>query len=230
MGKKKWHNSAKDKPSYQKLTGGKTMKVLLINSSPRKEGCTFTALCEIKNQLEKCGVEAEIFQLGTESVRGCLACWQCAKLGRCVMDDAVNRLGAKVKEADGYIFGSPVYFAGISGQLKSLMDRLFCVYGSHMRFKPAAAVTSARRAGTTPTLDDINRFFALNDMLIVTSQYWNEVHGSSPEEVRKDEEGLQIMRSLARNMAWTLKCLKAGREAGVPLPEEEPGIRTDFIR
>ena len=206
------------------------MKVLLVNSSPNTHGCTYTALTEISTQLEKSGIETELFQLGTKTVSGCRGCWQCAKLGRCVIDDTVNILGEKVKKADGYIFGSPVYFAGISGQLKSLMDRLMCAYGPHMRFKPTAAVASARRAGTTPTLDDINRFFALNDMLIVTSQYWNEVHGSTPEEVKKDEEGMQIMRSLARNMAWTLRCLEAGKQAGVPLPEEEPGIRTDFIR
>lgn len=206
------------------------MKVLLLNSSPRYEGCTFTALSEIQKTLEECGVEAEIVQFGKEAIHGCMACWQCKKLGRCVIDDAVNRIGAMLKDADGYVFGSPVYFAGMSGQLKCFMDRLFCAYGDDMRFKPVAAVASARRAGTTPTLDDINRFFGLNDMLIVTSQYWNMVHGSEASEVLQDKEGMQTMRALARNMAWTLKCIDAGKKAGVALPEEEPRTFTNFIR
>lgn len=206
------------------------MKVLLINSSPRYEGCTYTALREIEKELNRCGVDAEIIQVGKEAIHGCLACWRCGELGHCVLDDAVNRIGEKVKEADGFVFGSPVYYAGISGQLKCLMDRLFCAYGKHMRYKPVAAVASARRAGTTPTLDDINRFFGLNNMLIVTSQYWNEVHGSEPSDVLKDEEGLQTMRTLARNMAWTMKCIEAGKKAGIALPENEPIRRTNFIR
>ena len=139
-------------------------------------------------------------------------------------------LAEKLVEADGLVFGSPVFYAGISGQLKCFMDRLFYSQGARLAGKPAAAVVSARRGGCATTFDDINRFFTINCMPVVSSQYWNQVHGNTPDEVRKDEEGLQTMRTLARNMAWLLKCMEAGRQAGVPQPEPEAPLRTNFIR
>ncbi|MDD3335284.1 MAG: flavodoxin family protein [Eubacteriales bacterium] len=206
------------------------MKVLLVNGSPREKGCTYTALSEIKNELERDGVEAEIIHIGNEDIRGCIACGSCGKTGRCVFNDAVNRVGAKLAEADGYIFGSPVYYAGIAGQLKSFMDRLFYVYKASMQYKPAAAVVSARRGGCLSAFDDINRFFTINCMPIVSSQYWNQVHGTKPEDVLKDEEGMQIMRTLGQNMAWLLKCIELGKQNGVSAPVPEPAVRTNFIR
>ena len=167
---------------------------------------------------------------GKAPVRGCLGGGGCRKTGRCVFDDAVNTLAETLIQADGLVFGSPVFYAGISGQLKCFMDRLFYSRGAQLSGKPAAAVVSARRGGCVSAFDDINRFFTINRMPVVSSQYWNQVHGNTPDEVRKDEEGLQILRTLARNMAWLLKNLEAGREAGVPEPEREAPLRTNFIR
>lgn len=206
------------------------MKVFLFNGSPRAKECTYTALNEVRRQLEKNGVEAEILHVGHEAIRGCTGCRQCGELGRCVFDDVVNRVGERLNEADGYIFGTPVYYAGISGQLKSFMDRLFYSHGAKMRYKPAAAVVSARRGGCLSAYDDVNRFFSISCMPIVTSQYWNQVHGACAQDVLKDEEGLQTMRALADNMAWMLKLIEAGKQNGLPHPEREPFIRTNFIR
>ena len=206
------------------------MKVIMINSSPHEFGCTYTALREIADELNRLEIESEILHIGKEAIRGCIACGQCRKLGKCVFDDAVNAIAPKLIEADGLIFGTPVYYAGISGQLKSFMDRLFFSCSRKLAYKPAAAVVSARRGGCTATFDDVTKYFSINCMPIVSSQYWNQVHGFTPDDVRKDLEGLQTMRTLARNMAWLLKCIECGKQNGIDLPEREPGISTNFIR
>lgn len=206
------------------------MKVVMINSSPHANGCTWTALNEIARELEKQGIESEIIHIGKEAIHGCTACGQCRKLGKCLFDDAVNATVEKLIEADGLIFGTPVYYAGISGQLKSYMDRLFFCYARKLAYKPAAAIVSARRGGCTATFDDVTKYFTINNMPVVSSQYWNQVHGARAEDVLKDEEGLQIMRTLGRNMAWLLKCIECGRQNGIAIPEREPGVSTNFIR
>lgn len=206
------------------------MKVLLINGSPRPKGCTFTALSEVAKTLNECGVDTEIIQIGNQAIRGCIGCGGCAGKGRCVFgDDAVNEILAKMEEADGLVLGSPVYFASPNGNLLSLLDRLFYA-GNCFAHKPAAAVVSARRAGTTVSLDDLNKYFTIKQMPVVSSNYWNMVHGSCPEDVLKDEEGLQTMRNLARNMAWMLKCIACGKQNGINPPEAEKKVWTNFIR
>lgn len=207
------------------------MKVLLINGSPRKNGCTYTALSEVANELKKENIETEIVQLGTKPIRGCIACGKCKTLdNRCTFnDDIVNSVLEKTRECDGFIIGSPVYFASANGSLIAMLDRLFYA-GRHFAYKPGACVVSARRAGTTATLDQLNKYFTIRNMPVVSSQYWNMVHGNDPEEVKKDLEGLQIMRTLGKNMAWMLKCIEAGKRNGInPPPAEEPQ-RTNFIR
>lgn len=207
------------------------MKVLLVNGSPNKDGCTNAALQEIVCELQRQGVETEVFWLGRKAISGCIACRSCAETGECVMDDAVNQFRAKAKEADGFIFASPVHYAAASGSLTSFMDRLFFSdSGKTFRLKPAAAVAVARRGGTTAALDQINKYFAISQMLQVGSCYWNMVHGMMPQELQQDEEGLCTMRVLARNMAYLLRCLAAGNAAGIPLPEQEEKPRTNFIR
>lgn len=206
------------------------MRVVMINSSPNEHGCTYTALSEIAGELAKQGVDSEIVHIGKATIHGCIACGQCRKLGKCVFDDPVNALAQKLIEADGLIFGTPVYYAGISGQLKSFMDRLFFCYARKLAYKPAAAIVSARRGGCTATFDDVTKYFTINCMPVVSSQYWNQVHGNTPDEVRQDAEGLQIMRTLARNMAWLLKCIECGKLNGIGLPEREKGVATNFIR
>jgi len=208
----------------------KTMKVLLINGSPNKEGCTFTALSEVAKALNEEGIETEIIQIGNQMVRGCMACGQCKKSGSCVYDDIVNEVIEKAKTADGFIFGSPVYYSGINGTMKSFLDRLFYSGSKYLAYKPGAGVVSARRAGTTAALHQINHYFTINNMPLVSSQYWNMVHGNTPDEVRQDKEGMQIMRTLGRNMAWMLKSIKAGEQNGIEKPEPEPKERTNFIR
>ncbi len=206
------------------------MKVLLINGSPHQKGCTYTALSEVAKTLTECEIETEIVQIGNRAIRGCIGCGGCAGKGRCVFDDdAVNEIIAKMENADGLIIGSPVYFASPNGNLMSLLDRLFYA-GTCFAHKPAAAVVSARRAGTTVTLDDLNKYFMIRQMPVVSSTYWNMVHGSCPEDVLKDEEGLQTMRNLGRNMAWLLKCIENGRQNGIQMPTSENGNRTNFIR
>lgn len=206
------------------------MKVLLINGSPRENGCTYTALREVADILEKNGIETEILQLGKRPVQGCLVCGLCRKTGICAIDDAVNDIIDMIDEIDGIIVGSPVYYAGVSGQITSLLDRLFYAAGSKLRGKPAASVVSCRRGGASAAFEIINKYFMMTNMPIVTSQYWNQVHGNTPEEVKKDLEGMQTMRTLAENMTWLLRSIEAGKKAGVPAPAYEPVIRTNFIR
>lgn len=206
------------------------MKVLLINGSPREAGCTYTALCEVADALQKQEIDTEIFQLGRQPIRGCIGCGGCAGKGRCVFDDdAVNRAIERAESADAYVIGSPVYFASANGALISLLDRMFYA-GRCFAYKPAAAVVSARRAGTTASIDEINKYFSIRNMPIVSSKYWTMVHGNSPEEVRQDLEGMQNMRILGNNMAWLLKCLEAGKAAGIEIPVAEEPVKTNFIR
>lgn len=206
------------------------MQVLLVNGSPRAKGCTWTALCEVAAELEKQGIGSQIFQLGTQPIAGCIACGSCRKTGRCFRDDKVNEFLELVPQFDGFVFGSPVYYASASGQLESFMDRVFFSGSRLFANKPGAAVVSCRRGGASAAFEQINKYFGMNNMPVVTSTYWNQVHGSTPDDVRQDGEGLQTMRHLARNMAWMLRCFEAGRAAGVPLPELEAPIRTNFIR
>ena len=206
------------------------MKALLINGSPHKEGCTFTALSEISNTLQKNGIESEIFHVGTKPIANCIACGKCRETGKCVFDtDGVNEIGARLDEFDAIVLGSPVYYAGPSGQLCSFCDRLFFSNSKKMAGKLAAAVVSCRRGGATASFDRLNKYFTITNMQIVGSQYWNMVHGFTPEDVRKDIEGLQTMRTLAQNMAWLLKCIELGKKHGINKPEYEPIKFTNFI-
>lgn len=206
------------------------MKVALINGSPHKNGCTFTALEEIANVLTKECIESEIIYLGTKPISGCIACNSCRKTGKCVFNDVVNEFGARLDEFDAYIFGTPVHYAAASGAVKSFMDRLFYVYGSKMAYKPAATVVSCRRAGSLAAFDELNKYYTINNMPVVSSQYWNNIHGSNAEEAKQDLEGMQTMRLLAANMAWILKCIEAGKKAGVERPVREERIWTNYIR
>ena len=206
------------------------MKVLLINGSPHKEGCTFTALSEMANTLKKNGIDSEIFHVGTKPIANCIACGKCRETGKCVFDtDGVNEIGARLNEFDVIVLGSPVYYAGPSGQLCSFCDRLFFSNSKKMAGKLAAAVVSCRRGGATASFDRLNKYFTITNMQIVGSQYWNMVHGFTPEDVRKDIEGLQTMRTLAQNMAWLLKCIELGKKHGINKPEYEPIKFTNFI-
>ena len=205
------------------------MKVLLINGSPHKEGCTFTALNEIAKTLKRNGVESEIFHLGTKPVANCLACGRCRQTGKCVFDDAVNMIGERLSEFGGIVLGSPVYYGGPSGQICSFCDRLFYTKANKMSGKLGAAVVSCRRGGATASFDRLNKYFTITNMCVVGSQYWNMVHGFTPDDVRKDKEGLQTMRTLAKNMAWLLKCIELGKENGINKPKYEPITFTHFI-
>lgn len=215
---------------YNEFGGGVMMKVLLVNGSPHLEGCTYTALMEIKAELEKQGIDADLFQVGPSPIGGCLGCGACRKLGHCFMDDKVNALTAIAKDYDGFVFGTPVHYASSAGNLTSLMDRAFYSNKDVFMMKPACAIVSCRRSGATATFDQINKYFTINNMPIVPSQYWNNVHGNTPSEVKQDLEGMQIMRTLARNMAWLLKCIEAGKKAGIEPPVHEPKVNTNFIR
>ena len=206
------------------------MKVLLINGSPKKEGCTFTALSEVAKALNEEGIETEIFHVGNKPIAGCMGCGACKKTGKCKFDDTVNECIPKAKEADGIIVGSPVHYASASGMITSFMDRLFFSSGADLQYKPAAVVASARRAGTTATLDQLSKHFSYSNMPLINSCYWNMVHGNTPEEVLQDLEGLQIMRTLGRNMARILKSIEAGKKAGVEMPVKEDKIKTNYIR
>ena len=206
------------------------MKVILVNGSPHKNGCTYTALCEIAETLNAENIETEIFWIGNKPISGCIACKSCVKTGKCVIDDTVNVFLEKAKEADGFIFGSPVHYAGASGALTSFMDRVFYHKSGGFAGKPAAAIASCRRGGASATFDQLNKYFTICSMPVVSSQYWNMVHGNTPDEVKKDLEGLQTMRTLGRNMAWLLKCIDAGKKAGIDLPVPEEKIATNFIR
>lgn len=210
------------------------MKVLLINGSPHEKGCTYTALMEVATTLEKEGIGADFFWIGNKPLPGCIACKYCVEKKQCVFNDRVNDFLAIAANADGFVFGSPVHYAAAGGAISSFMDRAFYadLLAGRQSFylKPAAAVVSARRAGTTATFDQLNKYFTISEMPVISSRYWNMVHGAAPEEVKQDLEGLQTMRVLARNMAWVLKCKEAGIKAGVPFPEREENIFTNFIR
>ena len=212
------------------------MKVVLVNGSPHKNGCTNRALEEIAKTLSEEGVDSQIYWIGAKPIGGCVACGACNKLGRCVFDDKVNEFRALAQQADGFIFGGPVHYAHANASLLGFMDRLFYSNGranepNAFAFKPAAAVLSARRAGTTAAFEDINKFFTISQMPIVSSRYWNNVHGSTAEEVEQDKEGLATMRMLARNMAWMLRCIEAGRAAGITPPAPDAQLEmTNFIR
>lgn len=206
------------------------MKVLLINGSPHEHGCTYTALCEASDTFLKNNIETEILSLGKTPIPGCIACGTCRNTGRCFVDDKVNEVIARLDSIDALIVGSPVYYAGISGQITSFLDRLFYAGGGKMAGKPAAAIVSCRRGGASAAFEIINKYFMMTNMPVVTSQYWNQVHGNTPDEVRKDLEGLQTVRTLAENMTWLLRCIEAGKKAGIPYPDYEPKLRTNFIR
>lgn len=211
------------------------MKVLLVNGSPHKSGCTNRALEEVAATLQKERIETEMFWIGNKPIGGCIACKRCVQTGKCVFDDVVNTCREKAYEADGFVFGTPVHYGAASGNMTAFMDRLFYseLGGNQNKafyLKPAAAVISARRAGTTATFDQMNKYFTIQEMPIVSSRYWNMVHGAVPEQVEEDLEGLYTMRVLGRNMAYLLKCQEAAKKAGVALPEREPAIFTNFVR
>jgi len=206
------------------------MKVLLINGSPHERGCTYTALAEVSRVLQENGIDTQIVSVGKEDIRGCCACRGCKDGNGCVFGGIVKEIAELAKTADGFVFGSPVYYASPNGSLLSLMDRLFYASGNSFRHKPAAAVVSARRAGTTTALHDIENYFTITEMPIVSSSYWNMVHGMTPEDVLQDLEGMQVMGNLARNMAWMLRCIEAGKAAGIEVPSNRYTARTNFIR
>lgn len=206
------------------------MKVMLLNGSPRGNKCTYTALEVIANRLNELGIETEIYNIGAKPVAGCIGCASCVNTGKCFVDDGVNEFVEKMRGADGLIIGSPVHYAGASGHVTSFLDRAFYSGGSAMQGKPGAAIVSCRRGGASAAFDQLNKYFTISNMPIVSSNYWNQVHGNTPEEVLKDEEGIQTMTILADNMAWLLKCIEAGKDAGINLPERTPKVRTNFIR
>ncbi|MGM9523247.1 MAG: flavodoxin family protein [Faecousia sp.] len=206
------------------------MKVLLLNGSPNANGCTFTALSEVEKVLRNHDIETELFQIGKKPVAGCIACRKCKEGSPCIFDDGVNELAARLDEFDAIVVGAPVYYAGPAGQATAFLDRLFYSAGKKLKGKPGAAVVSCRRGGASAAFDRLNKYFSINSMPIVTSQYWNQVHGNTPEEVLQDKEGLQTMRTLGENMAWLLRCIEAGKAAGVPSPNYEAPLHTNFIR
>lgn len=204
------------------------MNVLLVNGSPHRSGCTYTALSEVAAALKKEGIGAEFFWIGTKAVHGCTACGKCRELGKCVFDDDVcNELIERMQKADGIIVGSPVYYGGPNGALCAVLDRAFYSASATLANKPAAAVVSCRRGGASASFDRLNKYFTISRMPVVPSQYWNSVHGNAPGEVRKDLEGLQTMRTLGKNMAWMLKSIQ---KAKLEPPRPEPQIATNFIR
>lgn len=207
------------------------MKVLLFNGSPRANGCTFTALTEIASVLEGQGIKTEILQIGNKPVQDCIGCGGCANTGKCVFsDDPVNEWIEKAESADGFVFGTPVYYAHPSGRIFSAMDRMFYAGGQNFAHKPAAVIASARRAGTTASLDAMAKYLGISGMPVVSSTYWNMVHGQSPEEVKKDLEGMETMKNIGINMAWLLKCIEAGKREGIKPPFTGKTVWTNFIR
>ncbi len=203
------------------------MKVLLINGSPNTKGCTYTALTEVEKTLKEAGVDTEIIHIGNKDLRGCIGCRQCKKNGKCVFNDLVNEVAPKFEECDGMVIGSPVYFASANGTLVSFIDRLFYSVPFDKTMKVGAAVVSARRGGASATFDEINKYFTISNMPIASSQYWNSVHGYTPEDVYADEEGCQTMRALGRNMAFLIKSIQLGKEK-FGLPEKEERKFTNF--
>ena len=205
------------------------MKVLMLNGSPHEFGCTYTALSETAKALNEYGIETEIVWLGKEPIEGCRGCSACRKLWKCVVEDKVNEFMEKAEQADGFVFGSPVHYASAGGAITSFMDRMFFGHSKAMAYKPSAVVVSCRRGGATATFDQLNKYFTINQMPVVSSNYWNQIHGNTAEEALKDEEGLQTMRVLGYNMAWLLKCIELGKKAGIE-PEKEVKIKTNYIR
>lgn len=205
------------------------MKVILINGSPNARGCTYTALSEVAKTLNEEGVDTEIIQVGQKDIRGCIGCRKCKTSGKCIFNDFVNEVAPKFQECDGIVVGSPVYFGNANGTLVSFLDRLFYSTPGERRMKVGAAVVSARRGGNTATFDELNKYFTISEMPVVSSQYWNMVHGYTPDDVRKDEEGMQTMRTLGRNMAFLIKSIALGKKE-YGLPEKEERVGTNFIR
>lgn len=206
------------------------MKVLLINGSPNKNGCTYTALHEVEKTLNANGVETELLYLGKKPVPGCIACMDCMKTGHCFQKDKVQDIQMRLEEFDGIIIGSPVYYSAPTGQLVSFLNRLFFATEKRMAGKLGASVVSCRRGGASATFEQLNQYFTISNMPIVSSQYWNSVHGFTTEDVYKDEEGLQTMRVLGQNMVWLLKCIENGKKSGIDKPIYEARLRTHFIQ
>lgn len=206
------------------------MRVLLVNGSPHKDGVTNLALEEIAKALKNNDIESEIFWIGNKAISGCIGCGACFKTKRCFINDKVNEFVEKAEQADGFIFGSAVHYAGPTGFIKSFMDR--CFYGKSYAFsyKPAASIVSCRRGGAATAFDDLNKYFTITNMIIVGSQYWNQIHGNTKEEAKEDKEGLQTMRTLANNMSWILKSIDCGKKNDIQKPEKEKKISTNFIR
>ena len=202
---------------------------MLVNGSSRKNGCTGAALAEVARALHEEGIETETIWVGNAPLPDCIACGSCRKTGKCVFDDIANELAEKAESCDGFVFGSPVYYAHPSARLLAVLDRAFYSGGRHFAYKPGAAVLSARRAGTTASFDVINKYFTICSMPVVSSTYWNHVYGNQPEQVQQDKEGLMTMYNIGKNMAWLLRCIALGRENGLPHPENEK-ISTNFIR
>lgn len=201
-------------------------KVLLINGSPHEHGCTYTALKEMTDVFTANGIESEILYLGKQPIAGCIACGKCYETGRCIFNDKVNEIMDRSDEFDGIVLGSPVYYAGPAGQLCAFLDRLFYISQGRMAGKIGASVVSCRRGGATAAFDRLNKYFGISNMHIAGSQYWNQIHGNTPEQAVQDLEGLQTMRTLAQNMVWLMKC----KEAGIEMPEYEKKVATNFIR
>ena len=205
------------------------MKVLMINGSPRREGNTATMLAEMRAVFAEEGIEVETVEVAGKDIRGCIACGKCSELGRCVFDDIVNETARKLEEADGLVVGTPVYYGSANGSVVSLLDRLFYSSSFDKTMKVGAAVAVARRGGITATFDEMNKYFTISGMPVASGQYWNGAHGALPGQAAQDDEGMQQMRTLARNMAFLMKSIALGRER-YGLPEREPGIFTNFIR
>lgn len=205
------------------------MKVLLINGSPHEKGSTYTALHEMQKVFAEDGIETELLHIGNKDIRGCIACGSCGRTGKCVFDDAVNEVAGKFEACDGLVVGSPVYYASANATLVAFLDRLFYSTAFDKTMKVGAAVASARRGGLTATFDELNKYFTISGMPVASGQYWNGIHGNSAQEALQDEEGLQMMRTLARNMGFLIKSIQLGRDA-YGLPEKEERCSTNFVR
>ena len=206
------------------------MKVLIINGSPRANGNTDIALREMEKVFAEEGVETKRLNIGTQMIHGCVACNACHRTGKCGFDDVVNRAADILRDCDGLVVGTPVYYAHPSGRILCALDRAFYAGGAAFRHKPGAAVAVARRGGTTASFDVLNKYFTICEMPVVSSTYWNNVHGRLPGEAAQDAEGLQTMRNIGQNMAWLLKCIEAGKAAGIDIPVAERGQMTNYIR
>lgn len=206
------------------------MKVMLVNGSPHHEGCTYTALQEVAKALNADGIETKMFWIGIRPISSCLGCGVCSSEGKCAIDDVVNVFVEEAMDCDAFVFGAPVHFASANGAMISFMDRVFYSGKAAFEYKPAASVVSCRRGGATSTFDELNKYFTIRNMPVISSQYWNQVHGNTPEEVVQDLEGMQTMRTLGHNMAWILKCIEAGKAKGIEHPIREEQIKTNFVR